>query len=291
MQAEAERETGGVQFGGAAAPADGKGYSCWRLNCLLGCRLAVPARRPALLHPTHLHPLHCSREPVAGLFTDVESKLAGAAAAHEERVRSSQQSEASGEAAPLAGAAADASSSSGTAGGGGGSGKAALVEKMAAKLGGTKDFLESHLMRASVLGPVDPDPDGAAPPPAAAPAAEAIGGGKPAAGDGASAAAPAAAASAANGAANAASAAAGGEEEDEDMHHAAGMGATAVSVVLRGNKVIVANTGEGCRRAVDRCVDREAVLLPGLHGRQASSARAGGRAAQQQAAVLVLSAA
>lgn len=170
---------------------------------------------------------------MAGLFTDVESKLAGAAAAHEERVRSSQQSEAAGEAAPLAASGgADASSSSGDAAGGdAAASKQALVEKMAAKMGGTKDFLESHLMRASVLAPVGAD-DPASPPTAAAPAAGAIGSSKPAAGDGRAAA---------NGAANAA--AASGEEEEEEMHHAAGMGATAVSVVVRGNKVIVANTG------------------------------------------------
>lgn len=204
-------------------------------SCL---KTVLPACYQPLPSPQHRR-FCCSREPVAGLFTDVESKLAGAAAAHEERVRSSQQSESAGEAALLAaGSAADASSSSGdAAGGGSATSKEALVEKVAAKMGGTKDFLESHLMRASVLSPLDPD-DPTSPPAAAAPAAGAIGGGKPAAGDGTTAAAAAAAAS--NGAANAA---ASGEEDDDDMHHAAGMGATAVSVVVRGNKVIVANTG------------------------------------------------
>ena len=33
------------------------------------------------------------------------------------------------------------------------------------------------------------------------------------------------------------------EDDDENAHHAAGMGATAVSVLVRGNKVVVANTG------------------------------------------------
>ncbi|EFN51820.1 hypothetical protein CHLNCDRAFT_9625, partial [Chlorella variabilis] len=37
-------------------------------------------------------------------------------------------------------------------------------------------------------------------------------------------------------------------EEEEEEHHAAGMGATAVSVVVRGNRVVVANTGDS------RCV-------------------------------------
>ncbi|KAL4433776.1 hypothetical protein ABPG75_000217 [Micractinium tetrahymenae] len=193
------------------------------------------------------------------LFTDVESKLAGPAQAHEERVQASEGQE-DDDSTPLASRADPSSTSAGAGaplvarsssdgGGGGGGGPGggtagggdrdaleAEAQKAMKKLGSSKDFIESHLMRASVLTPLDPEdwshgaaPAGAAaagqPPEAAARQQKQQQGG----------AAPP------NGAAL--TPAQEEEEEEEEEHHAAGMGATAVTVIVRGNRVVVANTG------------------------------------------------
>lgn len=211
------------------------------------------------------------------LFTDVESKLAGPAHAHEERVertrtRSSQGSEDA--TALLAGSIAEASSTGATAppsnssgdtggasasspgSGGGGSAapgrqtqvntREAEAEKAMKRVGSSKEFMESHLARASVLTPLEQasasqqqqvhhspavvhGSSGSSDPPgtAAQTALETVESGVVLGGGGA--ALP-------NGSAS--------EEEDEEEHHAAGMGATAVSVLVRGPKIVVANTGD-----------------------------------------------
>jgi antitoxin (DNA-binding transcriptional repressor) of toxin-antitoxin stability system len=118
------------------------------------------------------------------------------------------------------------------------------ASKAMKKLGSSKDFMESHLMRASVLTPLDDDP----PRPEGAISQNASGRhtGMPSieSGDMADAAAVA-------GQANGGSIGAAGDEGEE--HHALGMGATAVSVVVRGNRVVVANTGELCAEVVALC--------------------------------------
>lgn len=122
----------------------------------------------------------------------------------------------------------EARSSSGDGSGIGGDRDAleAEAQKAMKKLGSSKDFLESHLMRASVLTPLDPEDRGLGTPQAGAaggaPQHQQQGGG---------------------GAPNGALPAAAEEEEEEEQQHAAGMGATAVTAIVRGNRVIVANTG------------------------------------------------
>ena len=107
----------------------------------------------------------------------------------------------------------------------------AEANKAMKKLGSSKDFLESHLMRASVLTPVEDDP-----PPGSNSRPRASGGPALATIVSGRMAAPAEAATANGGSGSAAA-------EEEEEQHAAGMGATAVSVVVRGNRVLVANTG------------------------------------------------
>lgn len=102
------------------------------------------------------------------LFTDMETKIAGPAQAHEGAQASEGQEEddctplasradpsstsGGGGGAPLA--ARSSSSEGGLVGGGGRDALEAEAQKAMKKLGSSKDFLESHLMRASVLTPL-----------------------------------------------------------------------------------------------------------------------------------------
>lgn len=97
----------------------------------------------------------------------------------------------------------------------------------------SEQFVQSHLMRASVLPP-------------ATSAAAAIAGRVPENGEAAAAAGgepqgPGGGGDDSGGAARAEDDA--GSEEGEEEHHAAGMGCTAASVLVRGDYVLVANTG------------------------------------------------
>jgi hypothetical protein len=121
------------------------------------------------------------------------------------------------------------------------------------KLGSSKDFLESHLMRASVLTPFEDDAPSAprrgteAPPSSSGtPAGGPPTSGSPGRGSALTTIESGVIASPSASGAAALSNGSGSGEEEEEEHHAAGMGATAVSVVVRGNQVVVANTGE-CR--------------------------------------------
>ncbi|KAI3434509.1 hypothetical protein D9Q98_002583 [Chlorella vulgaris] len=181
-----------------------------------------------------LRQLVSSSKPTEGaaLFTDVETKLAGAAQAHDDQAQSSHAADALPAAVPQRRGTNRMHSSD----------REQLeveASKAMKKLGSSKDFMESHLMRASVLTPLDDDP----PRPEGATSQNASGRhtGMPSieSGDMADAAAVA-------GQANGGSSGAAGDEGEE--HHALGMGATAVSVVVRGNRVVVANTGDS------RCV-------------------------------------
>lgn len=178
---------------------------------------------------------------------------AAAAQKHEERVRAAAEAQQSEEAAEEAAGTAplapgDAPTSAPVAVSSSSSSRRDAKEQVAAKvvqkLNSSKEFLDSHLMRASVLTPIDLDTDPAADPPAAA-AARGSGGASSAA---AAAQPPGGLESIASGVPVTNGAPPGGEEEedDEEMHHAAGMGATAVSVVVRGNRVVIANTGAPC---------------------------------------------
>lgn len=197
----------------------------------------------------------------AALFTDVESKLAAPAQAHEERV---QQQSGDEEAAttPLAGGAADAAAASSSAPDPDPAASAAELAQMK-KINSSKDFYESHLMRASVLTPVEAEQErvrgaAAASHPPVRKTDTLV---KPAAGEKTVAAAQDPTLSLADSLISGSVAMAAGtltqhsaaandgvSDEDENVHHAAGMGATAVSVLVRGNKVVVANTGDS------RCV-------------------------------------
>ncbi|KAL4854095.1 putative protein phosphatase 2C 21 [Chlorella vulgaris] len=182
-----------------------------------------------------LRQLVSSSKPTEGaaLFTDVETKLAGAAQAHDDQAQSSHAADALPAAVPERRGTNRMHSSD----------REQLeveASKAMKKLGSSKDFMESHLMRASVLTPLDDDPP--RPEGATSPNASGRHTGMPSieSGDMADAAAVA-------GQANGGSSGAAGDEGEE--HHALGMGATAVSVVVRGNRVVVANTGELCAEA------------------------------------------
>jgi hypothetical protein len=136
------------------------------------------------------------------------------------------------------------------------------------KINSSKDFYESHLMRASVLTPVEAEQERVRGAAAAShsPARKTDTLVKPAAGEKAAAAAQDPTLSLADSLISGSVAMAtgtlahhsapvddgGSEDEDENAHHAAGMGATAVSVLVRGNKVVVANTG-ACERGGALC--------------------------------------
>ena len=181
-----------------------------------------------------------------------------AAQAPEERV---QQQSGDEEAAttPLAGGAADAAAASSSAPDPDPAASAAELAQMK-KINSSKDFYESHLMRASVLTPVEAEQErvrgaAAASHPPVRKTDTLV---KPAAGEKTVAAAQDPTLSLADSLISGSVAMAAGtlthhsaaandgvsdEDEDENVHHAAGMGATAVSVLVRGNKVVVANTG------------------------------------------------
>ena len=155
----------------------------------LGRRLLA---RPAAL------PAHASVLPAP-------PSLCPAAQAHADRVHTSEQAAA---AAAAGGGGGEPGGGDGPGGGGERAGAAQdQTTKAMKKYNSTKEFVESHLGRASVLTPLASEKEELA--------ALHNGGG-------------------ATGA---------GEEEEEEEHHAAGMGATAVSVVIQGSKVVVANTG------------------------------------------------
>lgn len=168
---------------------------------------------------------------------DPNDELVQPAAGQEDDPLSSSEDPSSTSAGGGGGAPLAARSSSGDGGGGGERDVLeAQAQKAMKKLGSSKDFLESHLMRASVLTPLTGSeehghgraPAGAAPgagqPPKATAQQQQHGGD-----------------TAHNGAL--AASVEEEEEEEEEQHHAAGMGATAVTVIVQGNRVVVANTG------------------------------------------------
>lgn len=180
------------------------------------------------------------------LFTNVETKLA--AEAHEDQVHA----EAEEVTVPLSsGSAVDSTALANSSSSSREQLKAQDVKSMK-ELCSSKDFLESHLMRASVLTPMHSDEVQA---PAAASSSK---------GDGCSRATERAAMPMntlmsggvaladpppqSSGMANGSSSSVEEEVEEEEEHHASGMGATAVSVIVCNNQVIVANTGDS------RCV-------------------------------------
>ena len=104
------------------------------------------------------------------------------------------------------------------------------ADKALKKLNSSQDFLESHLMRASVLTPMDGGREegggGASAGPRGVERLETIG----------SSSLVMAAESGSGGDGS-------GDGGEGEQHHAGGQGATALSVVVRGNAVVVANTG------------------------------------------------
>ena len=138
---------------------------------------------------------------------------------------------------------------------------AKAAEKALKKMDSSKEFVQSHLMRASVITPLPSDGDGEGQAQVGVTGSSTPNGTvSPMA---ASAEAAAAAAAGSGGSCDRGSSgggqqppASGGSEDDEgeerqqDDHHAGGVGCTALSMVVRGSDVLVANTGDS------RCVGR-----------------------------------
>lgn len=229
------RQGGGALFTDVETKLAGAGEPPADANQTITCSLSMVSYRPQQAGRQQA----ADAGLAARLCLDPGCVLA-AAQAHEERVRSSQPDETAAAASP-----AEASVPGRVLNRIHTSDREQLeveANKAMKKLGSSKDFMESHLMRASVLTPLADDP----PPPSSS--GETTGSGSGNRGGGGrllttiqsgemTASADMAKAVVANGGSGST-----GEEEEEE-HHAAGMGATAVSVVVRGNRVVVANTG------------------------------------------------